>query len=775
MKTITCCLAVALCAGLHAAEPTVITVTGKPLVKDVSRFGINLGGGSKEMMARIHALNFEGMMYRQSHIGVLHEDVFVSFNGVLDGEKGYRAKGWDKLAVGSTATILSGPAKWTKVKIARLEARDIKIWDQAKKGVNRVAFVFDKKIKLPDGKPIEGMGFMVAFSDPNLGASPFHEHEYWDGNLEIVQGDVPPGSFGKSALLIKGTAPKGRFGAFFRLQTQKRNVVEIAAKWHLQFWAKIKTGAPTLKATVLGSLNNVKLGKEWARHEVVVEVAKGDKGGETLLQVKGGDILLDDLTMWKEEEPENPTVFTDETIAIMQDLKPGIIRTLQMGGSSMERMLRPVLQGVASRGGLGSVLPGAYGGPKGGTRRFSMYEYYALAEHLDTEPWLCLPGTLQLEEMDQFMEFIGAPADVGWGKVRAEQGHAQPWTESLGKIHVEFGNEAWNFFGPYVCGGYDGPDYWQDLIARAKKSKYYKPNVVFHVAGRGWAGYAQPSKDITNADRYTWAPYIIHKMSKAEEAALDTDERTYRWIFGAGVSYARKRRSQADEALKNGAELSVYEVNHHITSGDASDAAKNKIVPSLGAGLNVMNSMLIWMKENHARNQCFFTLQGNYYAIRLWGGMLGMKKGAERYRPTWLALSTANKVVGGDLVQTTHSPGEPTFVPLSWDKRKKQFTDGDPLPVIWSYAFVQGETRGLILMNLDITTARDVVINLPGVPMEAATQWRMSSAKISDNNEWEVGDDPPVKVAESRIEGFKSGQTLTLPAHSMTALQWQVQ
>ena len=68
-------------------------------------------------------------------------------------------------------------------------------------------------------------------------------------------------------------------------------------------------------------------------------------------------------------------------------------------------------------------------------------------------------GSVALEtEIDLFMEFIGAPADVGWGKVRAEQGHRRPWTQSLRKIHVEFGKEAWKLFGPYVCGGYDGPD-----------------------------------------------------------------------------------------------------------------------------------------------------------------------------------------------------------------------------------------------------------------------------------------------------------------------------
>ena len=40
-------------------------------------------------------------------------------------------------------------------------------------------------------------------------------------------------------------------------------------------------------------------------------------------------------------------------------------------------------------------------------------------------------------EMAQFMEYLGAPADVGYGRRRAELGHPQPWTEVFDHIHVE--------------------------------------------------------------------------------------------------------------------------------------------------------------------------------------------------------------------------------------------------------------------------------------------------------------------------------------------------
>ena len=310
----------------RAAEVTTIEITGKPLVKDVSRLGINLGSGSVHAMSRIKCMNFEGMRYRQCHIGDLHEDSFK----------------------------------------------------------------------------------------PDAGAFPVNEHDYWRMNVEVVQGDIPPGSFGVSALLMKGSADGKEKPAHFRIQGQSPKIVEVGAKWHLCFWAKVKAGSPNVSVELVGTTHEVTVGKDWTKHEVTTVVQKGGQGGWSGVWVSGGDILLDDLTCWKDEEPGNPTVFSDECISVLRRLRPGTIRTLQMGGSSMERMLRPPLQTYAAQGRLSDVKPGA-SGRQGSVRRFSMHDYYTLAEHLGTEPWLCLPGTLQLDEIDQFMEFISSTA---WEKSR---------------------------------------------------------------------------------------------------------------------------------------------------------------------------------------------------------------------------------------------------------------------------------------------------------------------------------------------------------------------
>ena len=50
---------------------------------------------------------------------------------------------------------------------------------------------------------------------------------------------------------------------------------------------------------------------------------------------------------------------------------------------------------------------------------YGLHEMYALCEHLGCDPWYCLPGTLTREEMEQFMEYLGAGAETGFGRRRA--------------------------------------------------------------------------------------------------------------------------------------------------------------------------------------------------------------------------------------------------------------------------------------------------------------------------------------------------------------------
>lgn len=183
------------------------------------------------------------------------------------------------------------------------------------------------------------------------------------------------------------------------------------------------------------------------------------------------------------------------------------------------------------------------------------------------------------------------------------------------------------------------------------------------------------------------------------------------------------------------------------------------------------------------RSQCFFTFQQQYYdaagvgPVKLWGVNLSQRAGQTRFRPSGLALKAVNNVMGGDLVETSHSGANPTFHAsgrLPGSKTKGEIMDVDH-PVIWSYGFVDGKHRGLVLVNLDTQSRRNVELKFSGkVVPNSARQWVLSSGKITDNNEFESGD-PKVVLREESVPAHVSGGRLALEPFSLHALSWTVE
>ncbi len=289
--------------------------------------------------------------------------------------------------------------------------------------------------------------------------------------------------------------------------------------------------------------------------------------------------------------------------------------------------------------------------------------------------------------------------------------------------------------------------------------------------------------DAPNADRFGVAPYIIHNLGKADMAVLDTDDKFFRWAFSWPIRRSTDPQGAMvqnyDYARKAGMELTLYEVNHHTTNGDAPLEPRNRLVTSLGGGLNVVSDMLLMLKDQHVRTQCLFSLiQFGYRAdagvVRLWGTALNMRAGHQRYRPTFLACMLANKAIGGDLVETVQGGANPTFTATGIYDRSNQ-PQSMTLPCLWTYAFSDGKRRGLILLNLDTERALPVSVQFDGAAAGAgAHQWVLNADSIADNNEYESGD-PQVRVTEADLPDFRPGAALNLPAHSMNVLAWEVE
>ncbi len=779
IAAVVCHCAVCHCAA--AEDVTTIRITDRVLVEDVQRLGINLGGDAyysgAALVKKRTQQNFEGTMYRQCHFGPGYDERGVAtwFTPSDD---------WRRSITGSRYTILSGPAKWTTGTVKDIVEKQYRHEGQMKPFAY---FLLDKPMELPQ----ENLRLGIMFERDRTRDGQLRRLDgYWTSlQNEISIGDVPPGSFGCAALNLKGSAGK----AHYRFGTHYQRYGQTNGTWQMRFWAKAKNGSPELTAGVddrYGQSVTLSPSDRWTKYEKAIVVdrvpeASGPKDNPHLLfvfEAAGGDVLVDDVEIWMQGD-ENPTAFRDDCVAMLRRFKPGVLRKLQMGGSTIENTISPPLQSVSY-----ASQPSAKMGPYESHSRdpYSLHEMYELCEHLGCDPWYCLPGTLTREEMQQLMEYLGASADVGFGRRRGELGHPRPWTEVFDRIHVEFGNEAWNNASSYKCGGFNGPDYWQDLIQTAKRSPHYRANVVFHAAGQ--ASYAGRNEGIMNdcpsADRFSVAPYIIQRFSEEEVADhYDTDDKLFRWAFAWPMRRSRDPSGAMFQnhelAEKAGMELSIYEVNHHITHGTGPLEPRNKLVTSIGGGVNVANNMLLMLKEHHLRTQALFSLaQHSYNAqgigpVRLWGTALCMRAGHERYRPTFLACATANQVIGGDLVETVHSGEQPTFEATGVFSSREGVETIRDLPVIQSYAFAEGNRRGLVLVSLDTSKPHPVAVAFDGtVTGGKARQWLLTAEKIAANNEFE-SPRPQVRVTERTLTDFQSGARLNLPPFSMLAVSWE--
>jgi hypothetical protein len=767
--------------GDSPSEITRITLTDKVLVPDCSPLGIMLGGDayySGAVLTKVRTTwNFEGTSYRQCPWGpAMTERGPISWFDASDD--------WLKICDGATATVLSGPAAGQQAKFLGTEPITYR---DGRNDRTLTLWKLDKPLPAHQGMS----GLLV--ESLRLGDGQFRSLDgYWTSKENrIEQGDVPPGAFGTSCLNMDGSGEKSHL----RLATAYQRYMDTNGTWHVRFWAKTKAGEPRLSAACdrgWGESKEVELSPEWKQHDVALEARgvpepSGPQDNPHLLivlEVTGGQVLLDDVELWKQGDA-NPTAFTDDLVAMLKDYGTGgPLRYLQMGGNTLENTLMPPVAAHSFDSTVTARL-GPYNGHS--QADYGLDQLYKLCEHLGSEPWYTLPGTLHEDEVRRFMEYLGAPADVGFGKIRARLGHEKPWTDSLKRIHVEFGNEAWNNATPYKIGGYNGPDYWRGLIAAGKASPYYRPNVVFHAAGQAASGDMSDRimGDTPNADRYGVAPYIIQSLSPEETKLLDNNDKLFRWVFAWPLNRARNEQGamfqNAANSREHGIELSVYEINHHITHGQNALDERNRIVTSLGGGINVANTMLVNLKEHGARSQVLFSLaQHSYNAqgigpVRLWGTVLNMRRGHERYRPTFLACRLANRVIAGDLVATEHAGADPTFEATGVFNSRDGITTTGPWPAILSYGFADGDRRGLILVNLDTRDARPVSIHFDGRARGGtATGYLLWSESIADNNEFETPE-PKVAVVERPIDNFASGVQTSLRPHSMTGLVWELE
>jgi hypothetical protein len=756
-----------------AAEPTVVNITDKVLVKDTERLGLHISADDPRdsiLLKRRIQMNFEGDIRRLLVEGPGRQSEKDGL--VVDGDV-MNKQGKDSW-VGATYTVLSGPDQWQQGKVTAVEEY---------KGAVKVGRGTSLLLKLdrPHIWHAQMNGLLLDKSDLSLGSKL--------GSKTLVQGDVPPGSFGNTAYKLEPAQ------GLLQLGSLHYTGAPLAYRSKVKFWAKAQSGKPTLTVEVekSGRSEKVILDPEWKQFDLAFDLkfatTQAADGGKIVFRTAGGDVLLDDIDVRRDDGDKNPTVYRDLVVNALKQINPGCMRYMRnIRNTAMNSVLPPLMNYT-------------YDGGRAWDDQVGSHEFFELCELLKCGAWATLPGTLNREDIDQFMEYLGAPADMGLGKVRAQLGHPQPWTKTLSAIYIQFGNEVRTFPG----NGYNGPDYWTSLIERAKASPYYSSNLIFIVDLHGTSAATILDRN-PNADRLTFNTYMMFSLARKQIQMAEDKPGFYDFAFAQSWHGWFEQQNNGTlgnimEAHRRDVELSVYEGgNYHTTFSDPENPPAdevNHMICGMAGGLNTQNYSLMLMKYHGARTQnsflfgqtSFKTGNGSFgnmgdTRIRVWGGAVGFSSSNTfRLRPRLLCMQAANRVMGGDLVETVHTGADPKFsvtnlfgTGYSQGRNPVEMTVSD-IPRILSYAFKEGKRHGLILVSQDTREAQDVVIQFAGaVDGAQARVYQVAADDLEATNELDwAPDGPQVVMKESTLSGFASGQRLSLPKASITSIEWQEQ
>jgi|GEM_PF-3370629 len=754
-----------LVMGSTAYAATTVEVTTNVLIKNVPPSGTHMVNDyySGTLTKKRYAVNFEGSRFRRVYRTVLTTNgcyvKWVDYNGV-------NTPNWEPVITNSDFYIVSDPAKGVTGKIVKMANKTINYGG----AVRTWCFLtFDQPISLDPPYEFDDVG-VFNYNDSYLTAGNVGQtgtFRITANNNFIVTNDCAPGSFGNSSCRMDGTSDTSKQ----QFQCLADGGTTLNTSWRIGFWLKKDSGTPTVKWSFGYSgapQETVTVPTGWEHREVILD-CDVDRSINASIQVSGGSILIDDILIEQIEGDSNFPCRT-EAINIYKEFNPGVLRAYTSGGMSIEDQLKPNLETYGFNCEMGDKL---------GVYEFQSKETITLSdacfacEEIGCSLHYNCSGTIFPWEITNMIEFLAAPTNTYWGNERAKQGHPIPWTESIKEIHIEIGNEAWNTFYPYIFKGFNGPDYWNDIINYAKNSPYFTNNIIMMPAGQ--AGTVTLQNEIigycTNADTFLIGAYTDRYLFDTDRTTLG-DEGLFNW-FMANMTYeAYNRVKPHRDALPADVDLAFYEYNTHTSHGDAPAGDFALLTPSLAQGIGLANYSLVNLEVSKIRWLNFYNITGkSTYGSPLFGLMHVMKPGEQHKRPVWYANMIMNKVREGNLMETVQSGDNPSYYSYGrfYSKTEGDFTSNE-FKTIYSYAFQNNGTNGIILFNYDLNNSQDVVINLKEyVKDETAEKWTLTSDTYTNNNETVQGN---VTSDYSVVSNFKSGYQISMPPCSEIVFKW---
>ncbi|GFM34470.1 hypothetical protein [Desulfovibrio subterraneus] len=761
------CILLLLLLPLHAVATMRVAFTDTVQQAQVVPLGINLSDdawhtGAALTKERVRNGSFEGVLYRQITYGPTG-----STSAYQDS---FRPEEWIAVLSGAQARFVNGPARG-KISLKATEPTTVEEKDGSK---TVLTYRFSPLPVSP--APFDGLLLENTLPTGWLGQ---HGGDWWvftlgGAQVRTVAGDTPPADTGTHVARLD--AEQGTADILAPLLDSR--YAQADGEWLLRFWCKGKgsltvyLGDLTHRADAAPLRRSIELQPDWNYHEIYLKVATYPLDMLALgFAISGGLAQLDGISMQATAD-SNPTVFLDQLVQALHLLGPSTLRLHQIGGSSFANWLAPPMRRMAFSSSRAAQPPtGIWPGhpqEKGQARiyAYGLHDFLELCKTANVSPWLCVPGTLTEEEASEIVAYLAGPVTTRYGMLRASLGQVQPWTEVFPSIHIEIGNEAWNFIPPFLLGGYSiKGEYWQRLFHSMRSSQWFSPVLKLHAGGQAVNTWLNKRivAEVPNADRLAIAPYLLHELDTAT-AALPADKLLDR-VRGE-AHYVDTAGYMAQNSNEVPSPLSVYEVHYHVTGGDAPLAPRNTITATAG-GTVILADWLMRLTAHHGCSPVnLFTLQHPYQHIpsgelALWGLALNLKPGEERYRPLFLAARLLNTFLHGDLMNLSLSSVPQGETPYKTDKDSAPVT----APLVTVYGTREGNTRRLLLCNMDMLAAQRVQIE--GMHGGIHRTEVAGPTFLADN---ERGHPPLVQLKTGLPV---TGDMVELPPASLTLLEWR--
>jgi len=763
----------------------VFTVTDQVLVKDPPRFGANVHFGGYSHWSPTPCQNILNYTAGMEPIVLRHIITMRDPEGSTPTEiRNVNNNGISRYGLFPAGTFDGGTLQHYRLKDGYYELihrTTVKKWDARTRWEVGYKEMFKKpeKIILADPGPVAQEGDIVVVTVAR-GDKPFPDVKeaslfkygvfgpsapgvklFMDSSQKCPEG----GSTASMRITLPGSkkTPVGPFQWWFSPKNAHMPADGKMIKVHI--WAR-QEGMPTGKVELqLGSLltKELKVTDRWQKFEFEFKMdrSKVKRLSKLLIgSTEKGTLWIDNFYICQADMP--PFAIRPYILKALKEYRPGCLRIWQGLG-------RPTLE---------AWLADWQTEPRSslrGTNGFNLNRALELCQAVGTDPWLIIQPFFTDEEVAHLMEYLGAPADVGYGKRRAADGHPEPWTGVFNNIYLECCNEPWNaIFVPRAWPGH--PEEYSAVANRefrlVKKSPYYKAEVFRCVAG-GWSAGASWNAKVaelcTEADVLDVANYYggsdgVTVVGKNDEELFQGNLLYVPHLVAPKMESAVAVRDAARARRPGGRfDLANYEGGPGYAqpnTGKEFFEDSEKIGKSMALGLVSLD--------------CYLYLQSlgfghlNYFQFRC-GPRWASHTDPVRMipYPSWIALMMRNLYCSGDMTKV-----EPTSVKLvdiptrmaaqiTWNgkKVKKRVRGRSGIQLVVCYSYRDGKKHMFVLLNRSLDEPRKVVLNLPYDPKPEAKLYILTSKDPRTDNRSAYN----VKMREETRKDFNRTYSFTLP------------